>query len=291
MKGRTRTTVLLFGVFLAIAPRAGWARDAAGRVITTWNGGCSGSTRGWWDNMIRDWYEAISNATPVFGHGAQAYGRVGLQVDGTIEDGDFTDAGVVSFGNDHTGPRPDGVDAFMLGLHGLEIGGLFQTPRWAGRVRVDEPGAGNCNAFQGHMRFGNSDCEFLHLSSCYSLNKDDWSPHWGLSFEGVHQIDGFHGIMWIGQDLVDDYGDFANDAFWTGVSSAWIDNLYAPDVSQSYDQCPVAENVGINSADAVLRMSLERYNNVFPDPPGSGEPRRFRVRYVAGCDPKGKGAL
>jgi hypothetical protein len=242
--------------------------------------------------MVRAWYDALTDAAPVFGHGSQAYVREGLQVNGNIVDSDFVDASVVSFGNDGAADRPDAVDAFMIGLHGGEIWGLFGgASRWGGRVRVDEPGLGNCNAYQGTMRFGNGDLEFLHLSSCFGMDREDWWPEWSDSFEGVHQIDGFHGVMWIGSDLVDEYEDFADDAFHTGIASAWIDHHYVPDASGPFDQCPVARSLGVNSADAVLRLSLERYNSVFPDPPGSGESRRHRARYVRNCDPKGKGAL
>ncbi len=285
---RTVTTILLVGVTLCLAPAGASSREASGRVITRWDAGCSGGTRLWWDDMVREWYDAISDGSVIFGHGSQAYGRAGLKVNGTIVDSDFVDANAVWWGNDGGSGRPDAVDAFMLGMHGVE---QSPTQRWMGRVRVDEPGWGNCNAYQAAMQFGDGDLEFLHLSSCLSMDREDWWSDWSRSFDGAHQIDGFHGLMWIGSGLVDDYGDFADDAFWVSMSSAWIDNMYRPEVSGSFDQCPVARNVGVTSGDASLRMSYERYNLVFPDPPGLGQSRRHRVRYVSGCDPQAKGPL
>jgi hypothetical protein len=283
-----RLLLVLLGLALCVPPADGWAAEAAGRVVTVWNAGCSGGTRNWWDNMVRDWYDAITNNEPIFGHGPQAYTREGLQVNGGIVDSDFVDASIVAFGNDAAPGRPDDVDAFMVGLHGIDYS---VNGRWLGRVRVDEAGSGNCNAYQAHIELGDGDLEFLHLSSCFSMDKEDWWSEWNASFDGLHQIDGFHGLMWIGSSLVDDYGDFADDAFWTGISSAWLDNMYRPNVNSNFDQCPVARNVGSSSADSVTRMSFERYNFIFPDPPGPGQNRNHRARYIKGCDPKSKGAL
>jgi hypothetical protein len=285
---RRLALIVGLGAAACLAPTDAMARDAAGRVVTRWDAGCSGGARSWWDDMVRDWYDAISDAHPIFGHGTQAYGRDGLTVNANIVDSDFVDADAVWWGDDDDPGRPDAVDAFMVGLHGVEHS---PTQRWMGRVRVDEPGGGNCNAYQGFMQFGDGDLEFLHLSSCFSMDREDWWADWSRSMDGVHQIDGFHGLMWIGDGLVDDYGDFADDAFWVGMASAWIDNMYQPEVSGSFDQCPVARNVGLTSGESSVRMSFERYNSVFPDPPRLGESRRHRVRYVKGCDPQAKGPL
>ncbi len=264
------------------------ARDAACRVVTRWDDSCSGGPRGWWDDMVRAWYDAISDSSPIWGHGANAYGRHGLQHNGNIIDGDVTDISLRPFGLDHLPGHPDAVDAFMFALHGVDAP---VTERWCGVVRVDEPGWGNCLTYQGHMRWGDGDLEFMHLSSCFSMDREDWWPSWSESFDGLHQVDGFHGIMWIGSGRVSDYSDFAHDAFWGGISSAWIDNMYDTDVNDFWDQCPVTRAVGVTSGDASLRMSYERYANVFPDPPGLGASRSHRVRYVKGCDPLGKEAL
>ncbi|MGD8395168.1 MAG: DUF6345 domain-containing protein [Candidatus Eiseniibacteriota bacterium] len=275
-------------MMVVVQPDGALAADASCRVITVWNAQCSGGTRYWWDNMVIEWYDAITDGSYIFGHGPQAYGRRGSKINGAIVDSDFTDASVVSWGNDAAYGRPDAADAYMIGLHGIDYS---VNGRWLARVRVDESGSGNCNSYQRHMQFGDFDLEFLHLSSCFSMDSQDWWSEWNGSFDGAHQIDGFHGIMWIGSGRVGDYRDFADDAFWTSISSAWLDNMYDNNASNGYDQCPVARNVGSNSADSSIRMSFERYNLVFSDPPGLGTPRNHRVRYIQGCDPKGKGAL
>lgn len=279
----TRVIPVLLALAGTLSAADSLGRTAACRVVSVWNADCSGGTRTAWDDMVQEWYDAITNTTPIWGHGAQAYGRHGMTVNGNIVDSDFT-----QWGNDDGPGRPDAVDAFMVGLHGIDHD---YDGRWTARVRVDEPGWGDCNSLQGHMALGDGDLEFLHLSSCFSMDEQDWWPLWSMTFNGLHQIDGFHGIMWISSGRADDYADFANDAFWGSIASAWIDNMFDVEVNDYFDQCPVARNVGASSGDASVRMSYERYNFVLPDPPGLGEDRTHRVRYVEGCDPKGKGAL
>ena len=49
-------------------------REAIGRAITVWDQGCSGSTRGAWDGMVRAWYDEITNsAAAPNGHGTDAW--------------------------------------------------------------------------------------------------------------------------------------------------------------------------------------------------------------------------
>jgi hypothetical protein len=137
------------------------------------------------------------------------------------------------------------------------------------------------------MRIGNSDLEFLHLSSCNSMDANQW-PDWWRAFGRAHQVDGFHGFMWIGSGLVSNYRNFASDAFDSSISSAWLDNHYVPDVSGSDDQCPVAYAVGANQADATNRLFNERYDNVFADPASIGW---WHVTYIAGCNPQNEDPL
>jgi hypothetical protein len=150
------------------------------------------------------------------------------------------------------------------------------------------------------MEFGDLDLEFLHLSSCYSMDQNDWTD-WASSFKGVHQIDGFHGVMYIYSDAawLARYSDFADDSFYTAMSVAWLENLYRDtcyfdeDSGQlkRKDQCSVAHAVGVGSnpvADCWNRLFQERYNNVFTDPVF---PAYHCVTYIKGCDPSGQGAL
>jgi hypothetical protein len=113
----------------------------------------------------------------------------------------------------------------------------------------------------------------------------------------AHQVDGFHGLMWIGSSLVGDYEDFSDDSFGGSISDAWLDNMY---YSNSFgtnnvdDQCPVAFAVGSNGTDAVNRLHNERYDNVFSDPPHStttGAGTIWATTYISGCDPQGENTI
>jgi hypothetical protein len=255
-------------------------------AITVWNAGCAGAQRDPWDDMVLAWYNEITNVgSSIFGwcisgHCAEAYTRDGSFVNGSIANSWFADSAVVSWGNDT--PNLDDGDAAMIGLHGADSAGV-----WSGSVRVDETGTGDCSIRQDEMGIGNSDLEFLHLSSCNSMDRNQW-PNWWRAFKGAHQVDGFHGLMWIGSGLVSNYSDFADAAFDTAISDAWLDNHYVPDVSGTDDQCPVAYAVGADQADAVNRLFNERYNNVFSDPTTVGW---WQVTYITGCDPSNEDAL
>jgi hypothetical protein len=150
-------------------------------------------------------------------------------------------------------------------------------------MRVDESGDGNCKLRQDEMDLGDSDdLEFLVLSSCQSLDDNQWGQ-WSKSFKGLHQLDGFHGLMWIGAYYVDDYDDFAEDAFDGPMSDAWVDNLYVTDIgSDDVDQCPVAYGVGNGETDLWNRMNNEQYDYVFSDPTTF---TLAGVTYIEGCDP------
>jgi hypothetical protein len=259
------------------------AGEAKMRSITTWDAGCTASTRGSWDNMADAWYDELTYFWIIPGW---AWTRSGRQVNGSIVDSDYTDCGNLTWGDDCN--VTDNADALLATMHGYDNG---SDHRWYGKVRVNESGDGNCNAYQGHIELGDVDLEFLVLSSCLSMDYEDWWPEWSSSFNGLHQIDGFHGLMWIYDWLPDYYGDFAFDAFFMGMGDAFLDNLYIPNISDNYDQCPVARNVGTNSDDSLNRMNLERYSVVFSDPPGIGTSRNHRARYIVQCDPKAKEAL
>ena len=283
MKGNDRWGLALLGA--AVSLFLGTAADAQEReakmiAITTWDAGCSGSTRSSWDNMADAWYNEITGfwLLPQW-----SWTKSGRRVNGSIVESDFVDCGSHAWGNDCN--RTDDADAVLVALHG---GNASDNHRWFGVVRVDEAGTGDCLAWQGRMEFGDGDMEFLLLSSCYSMDREDWWSEWN----SLHQIDGFHGLMWIYSWLPDYYEDFAFDAFFVGMADAWLDNLYIPDINNGYDQCPVARNVGVNSSDSLTRMNLERYSFVFNDPPGlNASSRNHRARYIVGCDPKGKEAL
>jgi hypothetical protein len=216
----------------------------------------------------------------VTGHCGDAFSRDGRSVNGSIANSWFADASVVSWGADTA--RLDDGDAVMIGTHGADSSGV-----WTGTMRINESGPGDCSLRRDEMEIGDSDLEFLHLSSCNSMDSNQW-PNWWRAFKGAHQVDGFHGFMWIGSSLVSNYRNFASDAFDGSISGAWLDNHYVPNVSGSDDQCPVAYAVGANKADATNRLFHERYDNVFSDPMNIGW---WHVTYISGCDPANEGAL
>lgn len=148
-------------------------------AITRWNAGCGGSPRDWWDNMGDAWYNEITSNWPY-------YVKDGRYINGNIADSWFTDADVVWWGNDHS--YVDDADVCMICLHGSDI-----SDRWNGSVRINESGPGDCSTSQADMIFGDLDLEFLHLSSCHSLDDNQWFFEWASSFGGLHQVDGFHG--------------------------------------------------------------------------------------------------
>jgi hypothetical protein len=148
-------------------------------------------------------------------------------------------------------------------------------------MRVDEAGLGDCNLRRDEMRVGNSDLEFLHLSSCQSMDDNQWTSWW-QAFSGLHQVDGFHGWMWIGTGLIGLYEDFADDAFDMPIADAWLDNMYVADISGSDDQCPVAYGVGATPTDLWNRIGSERYDNVLSDPVNFAW---WGATYIGGCDP------
>ncbi len=258
-----------------------YAREEAKMyAVTTWNAGCGGATRTWWDNMADAWYDEITNSGfslwgwCLWGHCGEAFSRDGRQVNGNIVNSQFADASVVAWGNDTA--NMDEGDAVLVAWHGSESGNIYQ-----GSMRVNEAGGGNCTLRRDEMEAGDSDLEFLHLSSCQSMDDNQWGSWW-QAFNRLHQIDGFHGLMWIGSGLVNDYEDFADDAFDTTIANAWLDNMYVPNISGSDDQCPVAYAVGANSSDTWNRIGTERYNHVHSDPTTIGY---WGVVFISGCDP------
>jgi hypothetical protein len=278
-------------------------REAVVRVVSQWDLSCEASNRSSWDNMVRAWYDEITNPLPLpWGHAPfnwladgfyhniwfEFYGQI--PVLRYIVDSDFTDTAQVAWGKDNWNDRPDDVDACMVAFHGTNAN---TDGRWCGEVIVDEPGGGNCWTYQGHMEFGDVDLEFLHLSSCTSMSSDDWHPKWSSSFKGVHQIDGFHGIMYIYSDWPPKYRAFARDAFYMPIALAWLDNLYVyrciiksqdPITVQRKDQCPVARGVGVGAngqADCWNRMYNESYINVLSDP---NNPTWHGVIYINKCE-------
>lgn len=246
-------------------------------AVTTWDDDCPGDTVPWWDDYCDEWYDTVTDRA--------SWDRSGRQVNGNVRDGKFCDEDRVAWGEDDV--YLDDADAAMVCLHGQDYFG-----RWRGYMRVDPEGGENCKAWQYHMDFGDDDLEFLFLSSCNSAD-DNYlvgTPNWYDSFEGIHQIGGYHGFMHIGSDGVQNYEDFANDSFYDGVATAWVLNMhhYWGDPNWVWD-CPVAIVEGNSSHDAADRADNELMQMKAPysDPTGDD----FVWKAYDLCDPDGEDAF
>ncbi len=313
-RGSVAAAALLWIVPACAPARAavppGVEREVVARVVTAWNSPCNGKPLGVMDDMLRSWYDEMTNiAAPPGGRGFQAWNRGafhhneyfhyfgnGLWTNLPIAESDFLDKDRKSWGRDDDPGQVDSGDAAMIGLHGGE---RALEGSWSALARVDAPGPGDCLANQEDMAFGDGDLEFLHLSSCVSMDEDDWTD-WEASFAGVHQIDGFHGMSYAhgAAEWLARYRNFAVDGFHAPIAISWVENLYrdscawnpATHRNEATDQCPVAHGVGVGAgaaaeADCWSRLFAERYNDVFGDPV---TPAFHCVTYVKGCDPRVK---
>lgn len=276
--------VVAGAAFLAPAPAAA-DREAKMFAITDWDDDvCPGGDRPSWDNMADAWYDEITDHSGWY--------KAGSYVNGDMNRSRFCDPDTGLAGcND--GAYLDAADAAIIALHGADSGNHWRgTLRRKGGVddcKIDAPEV----AGGGELWAGDLDLEFLHLSSCNSMD-DDNLPYTRHMFEDpvdtprngrrLHQATGFHGVMWISSGRVDDYEDFADDAFDIPIGLAWEYNLYDTGVQDYYDQCPVAYAVSNSLENCLNRLTTERYDNVYSDPPDNSY---WCVYYYDGCDPKG----
>ena len=240
-------------------------------AITKWDAGCSGAERDSWDDMADAWYQEITDSS--------WYYHAGSAVNGSIQNLWFSDSSLVSGANDSA--HLDGTDAAIIAWHGADSGGPSGV--WRGSMHVPGGGAESCKSRRDEMKLGNHDLEFVALSSCHSMDDNMWST-WLKSFSGLHQADGFHGLMWISSGRADDYEDFADDGFDEDLADAWMDDLYDSNVTDGYAQCPVAYSVGGSISDALVRLIFERYDYVYSDPSS----KYWAAMYIKGCTPEGE---
>lgn len=285
--------VVLPLAFLLIIPRSGLAThlEAQMYVVTDWIAECQQNDVPYWDDMVDYWYNEIAN------HGW--YHKDRRFVNGEL-DRDLLCDPDSGLANCNDGDFMDDGDAVMLGLHGGDSGN-----HWRGALRRNGGASVNdcfIDASDGdgaaeELRAGDVDTEFLHFSSCNSMDDDNLPFTWPLFQDAVdspnngrrlHQATGFHGFMWIGGCCDDQYEDFAADAFSVSIKDAWMDNMFVTGINGSATQCPVAYAVGANRNDCFNRIDTERYNNVFSDPGSIGY---YCYYYYAGCDPSGETAF
>ncbi|HKV12630.1 MAG TPA: DUF6345 domain-containing protein [Thermoanaerobaculia bacterium] len=289
------TLRLLLALVLAALAAPAWAAgEAKMYVITDWElgnlmvpGFCSGKSIPDWDDMVDGWYNSIDDLG--------IFVKDGRQVNGTFTRSLLCDPDAIAGCTDNT--RLDDADVAMIGLHGGDSG-----KHWRGSLRQDgTPSASaDCRidaaeASGGEMFVGDTDLEYLHLSSCHSMDDDNLSNtrYWFQdpvdspgNGQRLHMATGFHGIMWISSGRDDDYEDFG----WGGhmlLGSIWMDEMYDSGVNGEYEQCPVAYSVGPSLDNCVHRLTTEGYMNL--DPTLQADPTSINywcVQYYDGCDPK-----
>ena len=241
---------------LATPARA--ALEAKLYVITDWISECSADDRPEWDDMADGWYNHVND----FG----IFYKDGRWKNGNLSQSVFCDPNTgKSPCNDDA--QPDDADAVMIALHGGDSG-----THWIGSLRVKDAnnscfinGADGTSADE--LILGDLDAEFLHLSSCHSMDDDNiTTAH--FMFEDstsastgrrLHQVDGFHGLMWISDCRSDDYEDFALLAHILPIGLAWVDIMYDWNIGDDdVEQCPVAITVG-NSLNSASTRMMETY--------------------------------
>lgn len=292
MQRKLALRAALAGCCLAAMTSAAAAGNLEAQMyaVTDWISECQQNDVGYWDDMVDYWYNEVTD------HGV--YYKAGRFVDGDMTRGRFCDpdTGLADCQDQNW---LDSADAAIIALHGADSGN-----HWIGALRrnggssvndcfIDAPEAADTR----EMRLGDIDLEFLHMSSCQSMDDDnlpftyhmfqddDDSP---INGRRLHQADGFHGLMWIGGCCDDQYEDFADDAYSVSIREAWMDNMYVTGINGSSTQCPVAYAVGRDRADCFNRLDNERYNNIYSDPTAIGY---YCYYYYPGCTPAGETAF
>ncbi|HWW61362.1 MAG TPA: DUF6345 domain-containing protein [Thermoanaerobaculia bacterium] len=291
MKPNTIRCLLPAVCFLILCAASAQAdpREAKLYVITNWpsSGTCKGNDVAAWDDMALGWYDQITAGPEYFKDGVWNNGNLSRRV---LCDPDSGQTPCDDW------KRIDDADAAMIALHGTDVG-----KHWAGLTQVQSGSDCLIHAAEGAstdaLFVGDGDLEFLHLSSCFSMDDDNLNSTWRLFADvdspstgnRLHQADGFHGVMAISAGRTGDYADFADDAHWISIADAWTDNLYDEDITynngKTGDQCPVAYAVSNVFGDALTRLIFERYNFVFPDPAGNNY---IAYQFYDGCDPVGE---
>ena len=251
--------------------------------------GCGGNDMPQWPVVLDAWYDEMA----VYGHTQD-----GQHTDGNMTIQRFCDPDWITGCQDHQ--FLDEADAAMIGTHGLDSG-----DHWSGTMRIRLGGQCSLDAggFAQDMHVGDEDLDFIHLSSCYSADDDNldgirYAMHDLVDSGFARQWNGFHGVMWVGLNVANDYKDFADDAHTVSMSSAWVSNNWVSNNCQWFDlwnyfdtcqdQCPVAYAIGPHAIGALTRLNNERYNHIFPPVPGYSA---YAIRYYVGCDPVGETAF
>jgi hypothetical protein len=251
----------------AAAPaRADWAGSSA---ITTWDGGCSGATRDWWDDMCMAWRNEMDALgwTEWHANFSQVKGKR------------YADDSVKAWGIDDTDGGLDWNDAGMMCLHGG-----WKAGYWKGTLYNPDPD-GSCAARAANMRVGDFSggwMRFLHLSSCNSVRYSQ-DTQWFDAASGVHLVTGFHGLMHIGYWYVGEYSSLAAEAMSsTGVGKTWLYDMYHENHWYNVYKTVCPMTVGFGKTKSAAQDAVnERYKSNWNDP----TPNWMNTRWIADCDP------
>lgn len=273
-----KTSSKLLGAALSLAFIGGSGHALADTVwssaITKWDGDCSGAQRDWWDDMCMAWRKKMGNLG--FGQNWENFSLVRV--------GKFADPAILSWGIDNS--RIDANDAGLICTHGST-----NSSGWVGSMHTKDHG--DCKLNTSEMRLGKASggrLRFYQMSSCQSMQWENRLKWFGTAAGGVHVIAGFHGLMYIGSQYVDEYEDLASDGTNSmGVGKAWVSDMHHVDHwYNSYKTiCPVAMGFG-NTAQRSTDVLNERYASKWADTAANWT----TSRYISGCDPsEGGGAL
>lgn len=289
-KSSLRAVCVALGIAASACTGSALANHLEARMIgvSTWDAECSANTLTYWDDMVRFWY----NEMPLHGW----YHQAGATVDGNLDSSKLCDPDAKATASCLDYLYADDADAVMIFMHGFDAGDA-----WGGALRRNTGPGSSCSvtfpnaSYVGDMRMGDIDAEWMHMSSCNSLDKDNLPNSWRVfqdpadspsNGRRLHGLTGFHGFMWIGGCCDDQYEDFAADAHSVSIRESWMDNMYVTGINGSSTQCPVSYAVGANANDCFNRIDHERYNNVYSDPGTIGY---YCYYYYPGCDPEGEG--
>lgn len=266
-----RRSALCAALCLAFAASPAGAMEVKKFAIGDFTDECGGSERSSWPNMVDGWYDEMSD------HG---HSRDGNYVNGDMTLRRFCDPDWDAACRDDS--YVDDADAFVIATHGADSGDHWQSLMrwsWNGHCRLDAGGTAD------EMWVGDIDAEFGILSSCHS-GDDDNMPGLrramvdpgdsAVNGRRAHQLQVFHGLMYISNGRRDDYEDFADDAHSESMSDAWVYNQI------DSKQCPVAYATSSSLNGCLTRLNYERYNYVYGDPPGNSY---YCWKAFLECDP------
>ncbi len=126
MKFKLAVAIGVVAILCGALPASAARYEAHLYAITTWDGGCGGSTRNAWDDMGDAWYDEITNVGfgiggwCWWGHCDDAFSRDRRMVNGSIDNSMFTDPDSSACGNDYL--YVDEADAALLAMHGGDDG-------------------------------------------------------------------------------------------------------------------------------------------------------------------------